>query len=56
MLEDLPSIDAVYRVFRYEADQGDSNFATHWAELFLISKPARNPNHRSAGIPLHEYP
>lgn len=28
MLEDLSSIEAVYRVFRYEADQSDSNFAT----------------------------
>ncbi len=28
MLEDLPSIEAAYRVVRYEADQSDSNFAT----------------------------
>ena len=28
MLEGLPSIEAMYQVFRYEAGQSDSNFAT----------------------------
>jgi RES domain len=48
VLEGLPSIEAAYRVFRYEADQSDSNFATNQGlsaqELaeFRIAAPDRS--------------